>query len=224
VLAALISVASGVFLFVAVRGPVSEFGIIRVAFDPGLTIRVGAENAGLLRWGYLADMFGFYLLLIPLVVVLRDGLAPRTDPSLARFAAASGLAYVVIGAAGAAILAAVSPELIEAFLTGSAARREAANVTFMAFSEGVQRGMWQSAEALPLVAWLFVSGLLLRRAGATTLGAVGMALGALGFLGTLGSLLEVPALFAAGALVGVMPLWVLWLGVRFLRDPSFLAG
>jgi len=219
------ALASGILLLVALRRPFAEFGIARVALDPGLSIAAGPEAAGLLRWGYLADMFGFYLLLLPFMLALREALAARTDASLARLAQVCGVVYVTIGAAGAAILAAVTPDLLEASTGGSPEVRAAARITFSAVTEGVQRGMWQSAEAIPLIGWLFLTGLLLHRAGAPALGWTGMALGALGVVGVLGSLLELAAPFLAGfAFLAPMPLWVLALGLRLLRDPGFPAG
>jgi hypothetical protein len=90
-----ISVVTALLFVVAVWDLVPDLGLDLVN-HPGLAIRIGPDDAGLLRWAYLADMVGYYLLLVPVILALRveDG-SPAGD-----IGAVSGLAYVVLGGRG----------------------------------------------------------------------------------------------------------------------------
>jgi hypothetical protein len=209
---------------VAAAGPVlDEVGLFGMFEDPAALIRVGPDNAGFLRWAYLAGMFGFYLLLTPVILALRRELAPPGRRAHLDLGMAGGLAYVLLGAAGAAILATISPPLVEAFAAGDPAEQAAALSTFSAFTEAVQLGLWQTLGLIPLTAWLVITGRALRRAGTPALGVAAMVLGVLAAVAWGAQVLDFEPLI--GALVDlliVLPVWVLLVGLRLLRQEAFV--
>jgi hypothetical protein len=76
ILAVLIGGLSGVLFLVA--------GGFRLDWllDPGQLLGVGSSRAQLPRWGALTDMFGYYLLLVPLFVGVGSELRPEPARSL----------------------------------------------------------------------------------------------------------------------------------------------
>jgi hypothetical protein len=77
-------------------------------------ISVGASGANQLRWSMMLDMLGYYLLLAPVAFVLWHWLKPKGRTRVG-FYTFCGLSYLLIGAMGAAILAAVWSPLINAY-------------------------------------------------------------------------------------------------------------
>jgi len=78
-------------------------------FDSGFRVIADRLDApALLRWSMISDMLGFYLMLIPLAVVLWDWLRARNQPLVTLFTL-FGVAYLLCGAIGAAILGVVLP-------------------------------------------------------------------------------------------------------------------
>ena len=51
--------------------------------DPGAFISAGSHGGTLMRWSWIADMFGYYLLLVPVALFLYAWLLPRS-PHLVR--------------------------------------------------------------------------------------------------------------------------------------------
>ena len=81
----------------------------------------------MLRWGLILDLFGYYLLLLPLTLVLRRWTRRETSQWMA-LATVCGVAYLMIGAIGAAGLAAVVHTLIDRYGLGTAEVRTAVEV------------------------------------------------------------------------------------------------
>lgn len=214
VAAAAISVVTALLFLLAARDLLPEAGLGLVN-DPGMLIGIGPDDAGLLRWAYLADMLGYYFLLAPVILVLRQ----QDGSSVANLGAAGGLAYVVIGSLGAVMLATVSPPLIESFAGGGPVERAAARTTFVALTEGVHHGLWQSLDPIVAGAWLLVSGRSLRRAGASAIRGMAVVISVLALAGSASRILglETAVLVLLVPLSGLIPIWLLLLGLRLLR-------
>lgn len=129
--------------------------------QPARLLDMSNVDLGSLRAFMLLDMFGFYLLLTPVVLASHRFLAQRTP--WAQALTACGLAYVLIGAMGAAILAAAWPSILAAH--GGAAPAEALILRshFSLVTELVYDGLWNTLEVLLVGAWWCGLGLALWR-------------------------------------------------------------
>jgi len=127
--------------------------------DPTTILEGGPSSAALLRWGAYGDMFYSYLLLAPLAVFLHRRLRQR-KPWLADLGTLAAFAYIVAGAAGAAILGTVGPTLIETYAAAAAADRPQIAVSFGVLRD-ITFGVWQVLDPITAGTWLVSVGWLL---------------------------------------------------------------
>src|SRR5439155_15397366 len=178
----------------------------------------GASGANLLRWGMILDMFGYYLLLAPLALLVWSRLKPKGMHLITLFTFC-GLAYMLIGAIGAATLAAISPPLIERYGQASAQQRQVYEVVFSGFLNVVYVGLWNLLESSLGGIWWLGIGLFLRR-DQPALGLFTTMLGIFALLDALGRILNMQLIYTIG-LAGVLlliPIWSLWFGIDLLRS------
>lgn len=210
--------------FVILLGVVSwaAYGGDLSSLSNGSLVSGGLHRAELLRWSMIVDVFGYYLILLPLIALLWTRLE-RRDPPLARFAALSGFGYVLVGAIGAALLAVVDPLLMQRF-TEHPAQRETVRLLYEVFTRGVAIGFWNVLEQLLLAAWLVGTGMLLR-SERRSLSFVAFAAAAFALADAVGRMTDLTALGTAGAVGTVLlPVFVVWTGVQVLRQPSSWPG
>jgi len=187
--------------------------------NPALLLSVGADGASLSRWGMILDMLGYYLPLLPVALFLWRWLRPR-NPDWVLFYTSCGLGYILIGAIGAVILAAVHPPLISAYSQSSVEQRPALETVFSAVWNMVYGGMWGIPGVLLAGIWFLGIGLLLR--GERRLFSIfSIILGISALLSSLGVILGIEAIaFFLGVIYGLLaPVWALWLGIDLLRKP-----
>jgi len=189
------------------------------ATNPALLIAVGADGASLSRWGMILDMIGYYLPLLPVALFLWRWLGSR-DPDWVLFYTSCGLGYILIGAIGAAILAAVHPPLINAYAQASVEQRPVLETVFSAVWNMVYGGMWNLLEVLLAGIWFLGIGLLLR-SERRLFSIFSIILGISALLDSLGMILSVEALALLGVAIYVLlaPIWTLWIGIDLLRKP-----
>jgi hypothetical protein len=187
--------------------------------NPALLLSVGADGASLSRWGMILDMFGYYLPLLPVALFLWRWLGPR-NPDWVLFYTSCGLGYILIGAIGAVILAAVHPPLIGAYAQASVEQRPALETVFSAVWNMVYGGMWNILGELLAGIWFVGVGLLLR-GERRIFSIVTMILGISALLDSLGMILNFEGLALLGLSIYVVlaPIWTLWLGIDLLRKP-----
>ena len=187
--------------------------------NPALLLSVGADGASLSRWGMILDMLGYYLPLLPVALFLWRWLGPR-DPDWVLFYTSCGLGYILIGAIGAVILAAVHPPLISAYAQASVEQRPALETVFSAVWNMVYGGMWNILGELLAGIWFVGVGLLLR-GERRIFSIVTMILGISALLDSLGMILNFEGLALLGLSIYVVlaPIWTLWLGIDLLRKP-----
>ena len=187
--------------------------------NPALLLSVGADGASLSRWGMILDMLGYYLPLLPVALFLWRWLGPR-DPYWVLFYTSCGLGYILIGAIGAVILAAVHPPLISAYAQASVEQRPALETVFSAVWNMVYGGMWNILGELLAGIWFVGVGLLLR-SERRIFSIVTMILGISALLDSLGMILNFEGLALLGLSIYVVlaPIWALWLGIDLLRKP-----
>jgi hypothetical protein len=184
--------------------------------DPATVLAIGNAGAGLIRWGFWLTMLGSYLFLTPLAFWL-EAQASQANTLFARWITFCGLGYLSLGAAGAAMLAASWPALIEA-ATAEPGSSEAILVAFRTATALAERGLQGPLQNLAGALWWAGLGWLLleqRRA----LAIFSYLLGLCSFLNALGGISQVEALNFVG-LVGTLilaPLWAAWAGLIALR-------
>ena len=128
--------------------------------DPVLILSTAGVNINAARWSMIFDMFGYYLLLLPVIYLLHNWLRVRTAWSnLVTF---SALAYVLIGSIGASILAVVWPNIIDAYQQAPAAEQLVLKANFSLINDVVYNGMWNLLEMAFAATWWISTGYLLK--------------------------------------------------------------
>jgi hypothetical protein len=164
-------------------------------------------------------MLGYYLPLLPVALFLWHWLKSK-GPAWVRFYTFCGLGYILIGAIGAAILAAVWPPLINAYTQASAQQRAVLETVFDTIANMVVWGMWNILEELLAGIWFLGIGLLLR-SERRIFSIASIVLGISALLDSIGMILDIRALADLGLYVYLVlaPIWALWLGIDLLRKP-----
>ena len=184
--------------------------------DPTSLLGSGTNGATLFRWGLILDIFGYYLLLAPLAFLLWSRFRSK-GMSLVTLFTFCGLAYMLIGALGAATLAAISTPLIEGYGQASVQQRQMYEVVFSGFLNVVYVGLWNLLESSLGGIWWLGIGLLLRREQ-PALGLFTTVLGIFALLDALGRIVDTQIIYTIG-LAGVLlliPIWSLWFGIDLL--------
>ena len=203
---------------IVLSGMALDFNM-EAATNPALLLSVGADGANLSRWGMILDMLGYYLPLLPVALFLWRWLGSR-DPDWVLFYTSCGLGYILIGAIGAVILAAVHPPLINAYAQASVEQRPALETVFSAVWNMVYGGMWNILGELLAGTWFLGMGLLLR-SERRLFSIFSIILGSSALLDSLGMILGIEAIALLGVSIFVFlaPVWTLWIGIDLLRKP-----
>ncbi len=216
-LAAVTSILAALLAFGSIGLQAVVLGVNTDPFsNPTHILGTGANGASLIRWGMILDMFGYYLLLAPLALLLWSRLKPK-DMNLITLSTFCGLAYILIGALGAATLAAISPPLIEGYGQASVQQRQMDEVVFSSFLNAVYVGLWNLLESSLGGIWWVSIGLFLRHEQ-PALGLFTTVLGIFALLDALGRILNIQLIYTVG-LAGVLlliPIWTLWFGIDLL--------
>ncbi len=184
--------------------------------NPTSLLGTGANGASLFRWGMILDIFGYYLLLAPLALLVWSRLQQKGMNLITLFTFC-GLVYMLIGAIGATTLAAISPPLIEGYGQASVQQRQVYEVVFSGFLNFVYVGLWNLLESTLGGMWWLGIGLLLQREQ-PALGIFTTVLGIFALLDALGRILDIQIIYTVG-LAGVLlliPIWSLWFGIDLL--------
>jgi len=188
--------------------------------DPLILLRAGTAAAPLWRWSMILDIFGYYLPIVPLILLLRTSFRHR-GPNWIDLFALCLLAYCIIGAIGGAMLATALPTLIREYGTASSSHQISLQSVFTGYTDGIYRGLWNLLEEfLAGIGWIGF-GLVLqterRRLGVATL-----VLGAACLVDSLGTALNIDAIASTGLTVYLVlaPTWACWMGIDLLRSPT----
>jgi hypothetical protein len=185
-------------------------------YDPVKIIDYPAINWSLLRGAMLADLAGYYLLLLPLIYYLRPYLRAQTP--WADVITFCGTAYAWGGAIGAAIFAEVGSRLYADYYAAAPAQQAAVRAAYQATTYLVYNGFWNLTGSLLAGVWWFLTGYFLTRFHQAT-ARTAMVLGASTALSVLGKGLGLGWLAEAGLNVYLLlaPAWALWTGVVVWR-------
>jgi hypothetical protein len=189
------------------------------ASDPLVILRAGPAGAGWWRASLITDLLGYYLLIVPLTLSLREWLRRRRSPSWVDLFALCVLTYSLVGAIGAAMLASVTPPEMEAYRAASPMQRAILDSVAGSYADAVYRGLWNLLEEfLAGIGWTGLGYLFFRErrayASATVL------LGIACLVDAVGSALNLEAISMPGLAVYLVlaPVWAFWSGVHLLRS------
>jgi hypothetical protein len=195
-------------------------GLFAVQFDfeafsnPVKVLTMPGVNANLMRWFMLLDMFGYYLLLLPIIFLIHRELEQTT--AWAAVITASGFGYVLIGSIGAAALAVTWPSLMIRYEQASSAMKEVYTADFLMVTEFVAKGMWNYLEVFLAGVWWLGSALFIK---SRSLKVTTIVLGASCMLDGVGELLQLPILAELGLNVYLLLaiVWPIWVGIALWK-------
>lgn len=182
------------------------------AFNPSKAIAYQPDPSAMLRWGWILDIFGYYLPVLPALLALHHWQKGKA-PLHSHLFAICGLGYILIGAAGAGMLAGGTVPLYESFQAGDEAQKAIATQVFANLNNEVMSGIWNIFTMTLAAAWFLGTGWLLRPEH-RWLGYFTSLLGIASMLDVLGYVLQYEALSGAGLnfYLFLAPLWAAWLG------------
>ncbi len=180
-------------------------------------ITAGADAGYLMKWSWLADMLGYYLLLVPAAFLLHHWLKVK-NPYWMGIISFCGLAYIFSGAIGAAILARVWPTLISGYAAADESVQEIYRIVFTNSTEMVYGGIWGYLEFLLAGVWWIGIGFTMR-SQRKTLSIVTIILGVFTLMSFAGEVFEFKNVALIGLLVYLIlaPVWAFWLGLSLIR-------
>ncbi len=184
--------------------------------DPVKIIDYPDMDWTLLRGAMLADLAGYYLLLLPVIYYLRPYLHQQTPwAGLITFC---GTAYAWGGAIGAAIMGEAASLLYADYYASAPGEQPSIRVAFHTLTYLVYDGLWNLLGSLLGGAWWLLLGYFLKGFG-KALGRVTVALGAFTSLDGIGNLLGIEWLAEVGlnAYLVLAPAWALWMGVAIWK-------
>lgn len=188
-----------------------------VAFNPAKAIAYLPDPSQMLRYGWLLDILGYYLLLAPVAIYLQHWLSEKA-PLYSQLFTFCGLGYILCGGLGAAIMAGTSVPFFSAYQSGNATEQAAVSAAFASIFHQVFDGIWNQFAMLMAAVWLMGMGWLLRserRALAWMTSLIGIA----SLTDFLGMALNMEAVSTIGLNVYLWlgPIWALWLGLSVWR-------
>lgn len=197
-------------------------GLVATQFDqeafanPVKLLDLPGVDPSQLRWFMLLDLFGYYLLLMPMIFFAHNKLKSKT--ALAPLFTSLGFSYVLIGAIGAAVLAVIWPSLLERYGVATTAMREVYKADFLFSIEFVVKGLWNYLEVLlGGVWWLGVGYFVIQHRGLKIMTFVlGISCLADGF----GELIQSPLIAEIGLNIYLILaiVWPVWAGITILKN------
>ncbi len=135
------TILSGIVAFVSYFLVVAGFNFnFEIFSNPLLVFETEGIRTSFLRWSMITDMFGYYLLLLPVLFYfyfhMKEAIPWSSVTTLC------GIGYILIGCSGAAILAVFWPSLIDNYPALTADQQETARMIFSSVTTIVMEGMW----------------------------------------------------------------------------------
>lgn len=188
-----------------------------VAFNPAKAIAYSPDPSQMLRYGWLLDILGYYLLLAPVAIYLQQWLSEKA-PLYSQLFTFCGLGYILCGGLGAAIMAGTSEPLFSAYQSGNATEQAAVAAAFATNFHQVFDGIWNQFAMLMAAVWLLGMGWLMRaeRRGLAWMTSL---IGIASLIDFLGMVLQLEMISTIGLNIYLWfgPIWALWLGLTVWR-------
>jgi hypothetical protein len=190
------------------------------AFTNPVLVLNYARNYRLAELFLYLDMFGYYLLLLPVIFYFHKQYK-YTSPWVTLFTCC-GLAYVLTGATGAAMLAAFWPGLMQDYLLPANENNAVLIEIFKAITIVVTKGFWNILEVIFAAVWWVGTGKLLYKEK-RVLGMITIAAGIFTLADAIGNIAGYPLLAETGLnfylLLGIV--WPLHVGIVLIRKAIF---
>jgi hypothetical protein len=171
-------------------------------------------------WFLLLDMAGYYLLLLPVIFYLHQQYQYQS-PWVPLFTF-SGLAYVLTGATGAAMLASTWPDLMQQYSTALETEQHAIVLAFNTLTQLVTKGLWNILEVLFAGTWWIGFGIMLKR-DSKTMGLLSITVGTACLVDSIGTVAGWKIMSEMGVnlylVLGII--WPIVLGIRLIRQSAF---
>jgi len=211
ILAAPVAIAS--FLL----GPAAFGWDFNLLFDPERAIQHPTASPFLIRLGWMLDIPGYYLLMLPTVLVLHARSSAQA-PLATRLSTVGALLYAITGTSGAAMLAGTTP-LLDRFRSAPIATQAAIQEIHIAVFHFVVDGLWNLLCMTGLAVWSLLSGHLLRRT-APRLGLALMIIGVAAAVDVLGNTAGLGTLGEVGLFTYLFgfPAFSIAIGMMLLRE------
>ncbi len=180
----------------------------------------GAAAATYIRWSQICNLFGNYLLLFPLALLLWRWLRPA-NPLFADFYTLAGLFFLAVGGIASGILVGAWPAMLIDYAHAADTEKEMIATVFVNITRSIEDGLQGLVQNVPGAIWLLGMGGLLRRER-PALGWLTLVFGFFMLINSLGSLLDNSTLSMIGfsGNLLILPLWAMWIGVDLLRRPA----
>jgi hypothetical protein len=190
--------------------------------DPVQILNVPDLNLSRIRGSMLADIAGYYLLLLPLIYYLRPYLRKQTTwADLLTFCAT---AYALGGALGAAIMSEVVTRLYTEYYLAVPDQQENIQAVFRAVIYLVYEGLWNLLGSLFAGTWWLLLGYALF-ASHKALAWITTVLGAFTLLDAVGHVSGIEWMITVGLNVYLIlaPIWAIWIGVVIWKKSTLLS-
>lgn len=181
-------------------------------------VRAGAEAGYLMKWSWLADLLGYYLLLVPAAFFIHHWLKHRNPYWISIFTFC-GVAYMFTGCIGAAILAKIWPTLMSGYAASTnEVTKEIYSIVFTNSTQMVYGGIWGYFEFLLAGIWWIGIGFTMKPAR-KALGIVTIVLGIISIVTVVGEIFALKNIALLGLLIYLLlaPFWACWLGITIVR-------
>lgn len=217
----LITILSGIVAFISYFMVAAA---VNFNFDffsnPVIIFSLENVNISMLRWSMIADIFGYYLLLLPVLFFIHNWLKDKTEwRNVITFC---GTTYVLLGAAGAAILATTWTSLLLKFPVSSPEQQETIKLLFDSFSQLVYGGLWNLLDSFAAGVWWIGVGMFIKK-DYRILGWFTVSVGVFSLLDSIGNIFEIHALAETSLNLYLIlaPLWAILIGTKLLNRNSF---
>jgi hypothetical protein len=215
----ILSIAGGIIAFASLYLTAAGSNFNTEVFEnPRLLLGATNLKVSLLRWSMIADMFGYYLLLVPVVFYFQEYL--KTKTSWSYLISWCGSSYAITGAIGAAILAVVWPSAIVEYPIATHAQQEIILRNFDFAGQIVYQGIWNTLEMF--VAGIFWLGLgFVIKKDSPVFGWTTVVLGAACLADGVGNITGIPSVAAIGLNIYLLLsiAWQFWAGLTLLNRP-----
>jgi hypothetical protein len=167
----------------------------------------------------ILDMFGYYLFLLPVIFLLHRWIKDKSCWSyLVSFC---GSSYVLIGALGASVLAAVWPSILSLYPKAEHEMQMILKTNFLFFNEMVYDGLWNLLEMFFAGMWWILTGIILYKNNISFIGIFTTVLGLCSLLDGFAGVFEISTLhqFALNAYLFLAIVWAITVGAFLLKQP-----